>query len=401
MKTTKMQKGITLIALIITIIILLILAIVAIGSIKNSNIITYAQNSSIDYNREKDEEESTISGYEAVIESNLPETTKIETITMSEAQQDSMLTKEVNSITYDLYGNKIVIPAGFKILVGIDKTGYTVDDINVTKGIVIQDIEGNEFVWIPVGENIKNEDKTAEIKLSRYTFNSSTGKETNIEDSVIDGCQELESSTKGNATAKDLSRFLSSVNTNKGYYIARYEAGITGFDSSNITTSNSNGEISWTGYIAENGKKLKLVSKYNQQVWNYVTQNKAAELCKNMYPENANYTSDLINSYAWDTAIVFIQTFETDASNYSMLNQSKKFGYTGENNLDQYCNIYDMSGNANEWSTETTNDFNNPAVYRGGDFFSGAGNFTSYRGNFLNDFTISVHSFRPIIYIEN
>ena len=54
MRKTRIQKGITLIALIITIIILLILAVVTIGSIKNSNIITYAQNASKDYNAKKD-----------------------------------------------------------------------------------------------------------------------------------------------------------------------------------------------------------------------------------------------------------------------------------------------------------------------------------------------------------
>ena len=67
MKKTKMEKGITLIALIITIIILLILAVVTIGSIKNSNIIAYAQNASSRYESEKEREESTLSGYEDLI----------------------------------------------------------------------------------------------------------------------------------------------------------------------------------------------------------------------------------------------------------------------------------------------------------------------------------------------
>ena len=66
----KNAKGITLIALIITIIILLILALVTIGSIKNSNIITYAQNASSNYNAEKDKEEGIISEYEDLIEEN-------------------------------------------------------------------------------------------------------------------------------------------------------------------------------------------------------------------------------------------------------------------------------------------------------------------------------------------
>ena len=76
MKKTKTQKGITLIALIITIIILLILAVVTIGSIKNSNIITYAQNAATDYNTKKDDEEDIINEYELLIKSNVLEENK-------------------------------------------------------------------------------------------------------------------------------------------------------------------------------------------------------------------------------------------------------------------------------------------------------------------------------------
>ena len=64
MKKTKIDKGITLIALIITIIILLILAVVTIGSIKNNNIITYAQNAANKYSTEKENEESVLGQYE-------------------------------------------------------------------------------------------------------------------------------------------------------------------------------------------------------------------------------------------------------------------------------------------------------------------------------------------------
>ena len=65
------------------------------------------------------------------------------------------------------------------------------------------------------------------------------------------------------------------------------------------------------------------------------------------------YASDLVNSYAWDTAIIFIQTYGTgeDASDYASKNKSTSFANTGINN-DRYCNIFDMSGNAYEWTTE-------------------------------------------------
>ena len=68
MKKTRVEKGITLIALIITIIILLILAVVTIGSIKNSNIIAYAQNASSSYEDEKNKEEGILSQYETMLD---------------------------------------------------------------------------------------------------------------------------------------------------------------------------------------------------------------------------------------------------------------------------------------------------------------------------------------------
>ena len=77
MNKTKIQKGITLIALIITIIILLILAVVTIGSIKNSNIITYAQNAASDYEQAKGKEEGLLSDYEDKIKEYLNNDTSI------------------------------------------------------------------------------------------------------------------------------------------------------------------------------------------------------------------------------------------------------------------------------------------------------------------------------------
>ena len=50
----------------------------------------------------------------------------------------------------------------------------------------------------------------------------------------------------------------------------------------------------------------KLTVKGDEFVYNWVTQAQAANLSRNMY-NDSNFTSDLINSYAWDTTIVFLQ----------------------------------------------------------------------------------------------
>lgn len=209
----------------------------------------------------------------------------------------------------------------------------------------------------------------------------------------------------GNSIAKDIETFIKRVNSNHGFYIARYEAGVENYDSNAITTSNSNNETNWTGYVSESGKNLELVSKKDKQVWNYITQNKASELAKNMY-SGRDYESDLVNGYAWDTAILFIQKCGTN-SKYSRENGQSTTGEivntgTGTlartNEIDKQCNIYDMSGNVCEWSTETYLNNEYPCVIRGG-AASLSSSLTYTRGvNYSNIHAYEGVSFRSIIY---
>lgn len=313
-------------------------------------------------------------------------------LTIEQARSESMLNRKINTEVTDSYGNKIIVPAGFKV---------TEDAENVTEGIVVEDKDGNQFVWVPVGTGtnaIKKEDgATVDIKLSRYTF-TTDGTATDQEDKVIDSYyQELVESDYGNTTAKDIEAFKNSVNTNHGYYIGRYEVGVTGYDS--VITSNSNSETNWTGYEGEN---IKLVCKTGQQVWNYVTQNKASELSRNMYT-SSKFTSDLINSYAWDTAIVFIQTFSEDTNYAKQTRLQSTLAKTGEasdgTNKDVKCNIYDMAGNTLEWSTETQTDDTYYCVSRGG-VYNTTGKYVEYR-SYQGSATSAYNdlSFRLIVYI--
>ena len=153
--------------------------------------------------------------------------------------------------------------------------------------------------------------------------------------------------------------------------------------------------------------------KKEQQVWNYVTQNKASELSRDMYGSEAKVTSDLINSYAWDTAIVFIQKCgtESNSSTYSYtVGQSSTSTSapqtTGTNILkatskvDKQCNIFDMAGNCYEWTTETESEFYNPCVVRGGVYRgSSSVDCTSLRANNLTSDARSISSFRPLLYL--
>ena len=120
------------------------------------------------------------------------------------------------------------------------------------------------------------------------------------------------------------------------------------------------------------------------------------------------YASDLVNSYAWDTAIVFIQTYsgKTDYASHNESKTTKAFTATGKNN-DKYCNIWDMSGNACEWTTEySTYSYNSdfyPCVTRGGYYYtdSGLANFyTSYRSSSYTTISYSTNGLRPLLYVK-
>ena len=185
---------------------------------------------------------------------------------------------------------------------------------------------------------------TQEVTINTYFKELSTFREGNT----------ATDSTAQNATARNLAEFISTSLSNGGYYIARFEA---------------------------SGTASKITSKYNQTVLGNITQPNAAKVAREMYGEVKEnnelvYASDLVNSYAWDTAIIFIQTYstETDASSYASQNKSTSFANTGKSN-DKYCNIFDMSGNAYEWTTEYSaksvdSDFC-PCVPRGGLRYSG------------------------------
>ena len=371
------NKGITLVALVITIIILLILAGISISSLTNTGIFGKAKeakqksaDAELDQNTKLDEYENEIDNY-------LPKKNNNKTV---EQAKEKVLSTEKNTELVDAKENKIVIPAGFKI---------TGDATTVDKGIVIEDATvdkdgkptataGSQFVWVPVGKITKADGTETEIKLNRYTF-ARDGKPTEKNEDVISGLyQELATSDKGNTVAKNITNFKNSVKENGGYYIGRYEARTT-------TARNDKGNA-----------LTQITEKGTDQVYNYVTQQQAAERAQGMYTNN-NFTSDLMNSYAWDTAITFIQkcTDKTNYANQNSLNTS--LSQTGTTN-DNPCNIFDMASNVLEWTTETSSNSNDPRVLRGGSCNS-SNNYTSVRGIDLTSNSNYHMGFRPLLYL--
>ena len=415
------QTGITLIALVVTIVVLLILAGVSINAIFSENgIIKRAKDAQnkMDQATQNDldsinelnnwidgKTNGTTGGGTTGGDANPSTTSKVSTLVGTVVDK--------NTKAEDAYGNKITIPKGFKVLAkgtSTESASYTYSGNNipaVQDGIVIENgTDGNQFVWVPVG-TIKNKNNTTNtITLGRYSsFTATNGVYTPAQVASVENCtqevtintnyKELSvfragnsatDSTAQNATARNLEEFISTTLANGGYYIARFEA---------------------------SGTASKITSKYNQTVLGNITQPNAAKAAREMYGEIKEnnklvYASDLVNSYAWDTAIIFIQTYsgKTDYASHNESKTTKAFTATGKNN-DKYCNIFDMSGNASEWTTEysTNSDGSifNPCVLRGGYYDTDGGrahDCTSDRGI---DYTIISYSnlgLRPLLYVK-
>ena len=426
MKTKiKQEKGITLIALVVTIVVLLILAGVSVNALfGNSGIIEKAKEAQNKMNQATQKDLDAINELNNWIDGKINGSSGGNTTggnttggdDTSTTQKISTLVGKVvdkNTKAEDAYGNKITIPKGFKVVAHGTAAGsatytYSGDNIPaVQDGIVIENgTDGNQFVWVPVG-TIKNKNNTTNtITLGRYSsFTATNGVYTPAQVASVENCtqevtintnyKELSvfragnsatDSTAQNATARNLEEFISTTLANGGYYIARFEA---------------------------SGTASKVTSKYDQTVLTNITQPNAAKAAREMYGEIKEnnklvYASDLVNSYAWDTAIIFIQTYsgKTDYASHNESKTTKAFTATGKNN-DKYCNIWDMSGNAYECTTEysTYSDPRRfcPCVIRGGYYntnYGEARTYSSYRDYAGMTNSDSHGGLRPLLYVK-
>ena len=412
------EKGITLIALVVTIVVLLILAGVSLNAIFSENgIIKRAQDAQNKMDQATQNDLDALNGLNELIDSKTNETTGGNNNPSTTPKVSTLVGTVVdkNTKAEDAYGNKITIPKGFKVVAHGTVAGsatytYSGDNIPaVQDGIVIENgTDGNQFVWVPVG-TIKNKNNTTNtITLGRYEFDSNTGalkSNTPVQVASVENCtqevtintnyKELSvfragnsatDSTAQNATARNLEEFISTTLANGGYYIARFEA---------------------------SGTASKVTSKYDQTVLTNITQPNAAKAAREMYGEIKEnnklvYASDLVNSYAWDTAIIFIQTYGTgaDANSYASKNKSTLLTKTGINS-DKYCNIWDMSGNACEWTTEystySDDSYFMPCVCRGGYYGTARDKtfyYTSNRYFVSTTISNSTSGLRSILYVK-
>ncbi len=376
-KMKKSERGITLVVLIITVVIMLILAAVTINiTLGEGGILDQARLAkAITTNSTKSEQEalnSLMQEFSNIIGED-SEITPPETGGNNETGGDieepdvpddiAGLRPEVgepveildNTITVkDDLQNDVVIPGGF----GITSDSGT----RVEEGIVIEDASGNQFVWIPTGTyNVStsiNSSRQLKNNLSRRTFTSSNATEISG-DSVIEryfyGEGDSRSVASGQIAAFKASAESTANGGKGGFYIGRYEQG--------------------TGNVIKAGVTP----------WTDMTRDVAKAQAELVCDDNDNVESELISSYAWDTALNFIcQTNVGSGEGYRLaLTNDIEYGNfdsgskkkTGEHVADNYSNIHDLLGNCSEWTTEAGGNKSYECVSRGGNYFHSNGGF--------------------------
>ena len=248
------------------------------------------------------------------------------------------------------------VPEGFRI--------STDSAENVQGGIVIEDKDLNQFVWVPVAT-------IADYKRTWYTgwYSFSDYLEALPEDEKT------------------------SVERYKGFYIGRYEAGDK--ESTVAKTLRSSNDVTKTVTI-----------KANQAPYNYVRRTQAVSLAEGFATKQGyKAKTKLVSSYAWDTTIAFLQKVNSDYGSSSEEGNyyDTTFSYTDITGATKtkasdsevlvptgqttpVCNIYDMGGNVWEWTTESFSDTDTPCAFRGGrysgDFASGP---AGYRVNYSDN----------------
>ena len=424
------QAGITLIALVITIVVLLILAGVSINALFSDNgIIERAKEArnKIDKAIEKDLEE--INKLNNWLEENggISNSPTVKSYTEASKNEDGTL-KE-NAKYTDSERAEVTIPKGFKVS-DVAGTESTDGEQTVSKGLVIQDKDVNQFVWVPVNytatgkdENSNGLDDGFEATFKRTNSTSSSNTEP-----YADGYS-------GEDT--DYMNMMKSVQANKGFYIGRYEAGTTSPRTSSTTTTSQvvvKRDAYPYIYVGWGNAMNDITTDVTDQDGK-VRGKGAVYLSKNMYTAGEiGATGTLCYGVQWDEVMKFVEdsthsttnsttwgNYQNNAwtinrttasyatnvatgswtaitSNKSKTNSEQILLTTGASDNFKAKNIFDLAGNVWKWSMEA--DGSTYRVLRGGDYLNnGSVGPASIRGDSGPTSSVNGFGFRPALYL--
>ena len=438
------NKGITLIALVITIIVLLILAAVSIATLTGENGILTRANDSKTQTEIGEEEEAIRLAYNGVMADNLgdgvtakqledemkangynatatgenpivvtfgaPSNRVYEIdangniaeakppVTLEQAKDNSMLTNDTDT-KVTVSDGTVTVPAGFKVA---EDSGSTLDE-----GIVIEDKESNQFVWVPVSqENFNTQfvrragyyNKNPQTLTTSYgeaDGNSETGANTNT------------GVTESETTKAEVKLMYDSVYNNEGFYIGRYEAGRDSTDSNKVVIqkgANVYNNVAWSKNKTMNEESVVEGTESNPDG--------AIELARNFDTANEykTVTSTLCYGVQWDATLTWIDPdytgFAKDSSGMGWYNDNASGNATHRTGIDvdggknKVKNIYDLAGNVYEWTMESYST--GYRVYRGGIYnVSGSDVPASGRNSNIPSYSDSGIGFRVTLYLNS
>ena len=404
------KNAISLIVLVITIIVMSILAATIIITLSNTNIIEQANGAENKTEAQQIQEAKTLMQADGMLGKN-PESQTIGDTTL---EWDSVKKEVIEKRNGQLVKEGAIIPTDFYYVGGTKDTGLVISDnaSDENKGVDYTCV-GNQFVWIPV------EDYSKFVRGTPVETSSGSGiyKMTDtLNKKYAEPYASGYSDGKGTEEKAEYDKMMLSVKNNKGFYIARFEAG--------------DGEA--TAKRTKVTTAHKVVSKKNAYVYNYVPWGKsmrntsaqnlngvdnvagAVELSKNMYKDSTSVVSTLCYGVQWDAVMNFVsdathnikdsrswgnyrKSTGAAATNSGSLNMNYT---TGRNEAWKAKNIYDLAGNVLEWTMESSSS--NDRVYRGGSCSSpGAGAPASYRSlNFFPACAFFDLGFRATLYIQ-
>ena len=388
MKRTKQQnqkfnQGITLVALVVTIVVLLILSSVSLNLVLGDNGIIV---------KAKEAAETTAAAQE------------------KEAMERNLLEKELeNSLSTPAVEptDGVKIPTGFYYVGGTKASGIVISDNKNDKNkyrnqkVVGTDLLGNQYVWIPCTTDSSSSDlQYARTEWGVEVDGADNSRAIKDELTLTDSSVTYSDADTANGINADVSKEIvaqikaekASVAQYGGYYIGRYEVG-------------KNGDTA--------------VVKYDQTPYAEITWSTAYGLAKKIIT-NSEATSYLCSSYAWDTAVNFIQNNST-AKNYATSiegfngnwnpqavkdpsgNVIKPAGTSQQLNTGlttQFCNIFDMGGNEAEFTTELNPGTSETVVLRGGGYYYAVYDPAGYRWDDGSGYAYIDYGFRATLFLK-
>ena len=417
----KQEKGITLIALVVTIVVLLILAGVSISLVLNNNgVISKAKDAKNQYAEAQTNDEKQLNEVSDWIDTKVGDIAGGSGNGENGSGGSSTLPTTETTKPY-MPGDTFTVVAG-----------TTLDN-----GLTIQDAaeNGNQYVWVEVPKTATvyptagltitefTTDDYTNIENDLHTYTSTYRKNTDFSDVHASDSSDGWFTPEQYTAQKQ--KMLKSVYQNGGFWVAKYEAG--------LTEENKRTDKTPAPTIAPQ-------SKANLVPYNYVTRTEAKKLAEMVtYTKGEKtYTGSLMFGVQWDLVLKFIETkkiktvsdietklnsdskdignckdatftinrgkyatasswtlsntwnvYNTPTSNYVGENANKLVQSSDGNGIllttgavdrNSLMNIYDIAGNVWEWTLECASYSILHCAFRGGDFnYTGSDRPASYR----------------------